>query len=332
MRRSLLRGVLGITALAASPMVRAAAPAVVTDPAREAFIESMADHHGFEPAETRRILAAAEERPSILKVLNAPPTSRPWFEFRPRYVNSQRIAGGVRFWRQYGAVLERASAEFGLPVEMIVATIGIETLYGRQMGSFRVIDALVTIAFGYPRRAEYFRGELEQFLLAAREHDLNPLEPKGSYAGAMGYAQFMPSSLRLHAVDFNGDGRIDLWRHPGDSIGSVGNYYRKHGWMADAPVAVPAEVNPDAVQDLVNAGVEPQRSAGELRAAGVTPLAPVDDAVPAAVITLLEEAGPRYWLVFRNFYAITRYNRSLNYAMSVHDLAREIRRAYEAAG
>ncbi len=328
-RRLWLRCAAAATALAMFPVRGSAAVSDAVAVDRQSFIDDMVARHAFPRDELQRVIGAAEERQSILRVMSAPPTSRPWNEFRPRYVNASRINGGVRFWQQYRPLLSRASAELGLAPEMIVATIGIETLYGRQMGNFRVIDALVTLAFGYPRRADYFRGELEQFLLMARDERMDPLAPKGSYAGAMGYAQFMPGSFRRHAIDFDGDGRIDMWKHPADPIGSVANYYRNHGWVAGEPVVVPASVSEEAAVPLIASGIEPRTPVSRLIAAGVTPLAPVDESREAALFTLQTDAGPRYWLAFANFYAITRYNRSLNYAMSVHELAREIRLAYE---
>ena len=290
-----------------------------------AFIEEMVRKHGFERAALRRVFSQVQWRPEIVRAMSAPATARPWHEFRSRYIDATRIAGGVKFWEENAAALLRASRDYGVPEEIIVATIGIETFYGRNTGTVKVIDALATLAFAFPARAELFRGELEEYLLLAREAGFDSLSVRGSYAGAMGIPQFLPSSYRKYALDFDGDGRRNLWGDPADAIGSVANYYRTFGWLTGEPVTVPVEAGESGIDVTIAAGIKPQLKVGELRRRGVVPLAPVSDEAEAALFAVETESGLRYRLGLQNFYVITRYNRSVNYAMAVYDLAREIR-------
>lgn len=299
-------------------------------PEVEAFIQEFSDKHGAPSAEVRLVLRQARVQPGILRAMSAQSTARPWHRYRPIYVNPERIAGGVRFWDRHADLLARAEREYGVPAELIVATIGVETVYGGFTGTHRVLDALTTLAFDFPRRAEFFRGELEQFLLLARERVLDPLRLKGSYAGAMGIPQFMPSSFQRYAVDFDGDGRRTLWDGVADSIGSVANYYRAFGWQTGEPVVLDATVEGDGFRELAQRGIDPVITGGEFKAAGVTPLADLGER-GAAMLVLEDDNGPLYLLGLKNFYVITRYNRSTNYALSVHRLAQEIRSAREAA-
>jgi membrane-bound lytic murein transglycosylase B len=316
---------LGMLALAASHAV-----ALETDgalrPEIEAFVQEMNLRHGLGTAELRLILRQARVQPDILRAMSAQASPRPWRRYRPSFVNAERVAGGVRFWNQHAELLARAEREYGVPAEIVVATIGVETVYGRHTGSHRVLDALTTLAFDFPRRAEFFRGELEQFLLLVHEGVVDPLRMRGSYAGAMGVPQFLPSSFRSYAVDFDGDGSRTLWDGAADSIGSVANYYRSFGWQAGRPIAVPARVEGQGYVALAEQGIEPRFDARALAQAGVTPLADIGSDT-AAMLVLEGESGNEYWLGLNNFYMITRYNRSVNYAMSVFQLAREIRSA-----
>ena len=305
-----------------------AASAAAQQPLRAevaAFIEEMVRKHGFERAALRRVFSQVQWRPEIVRAMSAPATARPWHEFRSRYIDATRIAGGVKFWEENAAALLRAGRDYGVPEEIIVATIGIETFYGRNTGTVKVIDALATLAFAFPARAELFRGELEEYLLLAREAGFDSLSVRGSYAGAMGIPQFLPSSYRKYALDFDGDGRRNLWGDPADAIGSVANYYRTFGWLTGEPVTVPVEAGESGIDVTIAAGIKPQLKVGELRRRGVVPLAPVSDEAEAALFAVETESGLRYWLGLQNFYVITRYNRSVNYAMAVYELAREIR-------
>lgn len=330
--RTVIRALLTACALVLSSPAWKAAAAAEAAPLREAveaFIEEMARKHAFERAELRGILREARFRPEIIRAISAPATARPWHEFRDRLIDEARIAGGVRFWAQHAPALERASREYGVAPEIIVATIGIETLYGRHTGSFRVLDALATLAFDYPPRAGFFRGELEELLLLARETGLSPSELKGSYAGAIGIPQFLPSSYRRYAVDFDGDGRIDLVNSVEDAIGSVANYYRAFGWQQGAPVAVRAVAGESETESILAAGITPRYTVAELRERRVLPIDPVEEGARVALLRLELEHGPQYWLGLQNFYVITRYNRSVNYAMAVRELAQEIRARIE---
>jgi len=320
---------LGLILLAAA-VTGSAAPAPLA-PEVQAFIEDMAQRHEFSRAALQRLFVQVQARPAVVRAMSAPRTARPWYEFRVAHVTARRVEAGRRFWQQHAETLARASREYGVPEELIVATIGIESEYGRVTGGFRVLDALAMLAFQYPPRADFFRGELEQFLLLTRESGLDPLTVRGSYAGAIGIPQFLPSSYRSYAVDFNGDGRRDLAGTPADAIGSVANYYRSYGWRSGEPTAIPAEAGPGAVEAALTGDIRPRTPVAELRRRGVLPLAAVSDEAEAALIAVEAEDGTRYWLGLNNFYVITRYNRSVNYALAVMELARELKTAMAAA-
>jgi len=327
-RLLLLVVLLGFPALCGFDSSRAQAAQVQGQPLREdvaVFIDEMVARHGFQRRYLNQLFGAVQMRPSIIRAMSAPGTSRPWHEFRRNHIDEIRIASGVKFWRENAVTLQRAAAQFGVPAEIIVATIGIETLYGKHAGTFRVIDALSTLAFDYPPRAEFFRAELEAFLLLTRENGMDPAKLRGSFAGAMGIPQFMPSSYRKYAIDFSGNGRSDLLNNAADAIGSVANYYRQFGWETDAQVVVPVDTGQSPVDVMIKAGIKPHTPAAELLRSGIIPMEPIADGALAALIVLETESGPRYWLALQNFYVITRYNRSLNYAMAVHELARAIR-------
>jgi membrane-bound lytic murein transglycosylase B len=297
------------------------------------FIEEMAAKHQYDRAVLRRAFAEVRPRPGILRAMAAPGTARPWHVFRARYIDDVRIAAGVRFWRQHAAVLSRATREFGVPQEIIVATIGVETVYGRDMGSFNVLEALTTLAFDYRPRAAFFRAELEQFLLLARETRFDLMRARGSYAGAIGIPQFLPSSYRKYAVDYDRDGAVDLIGSPSDAVGSVANYYRAFGWETGGAVAVRATAGEDILGAIAAVdNIKPHVRVGELKRRGVVPLVTVSDDAEATVFALEAESGVQYWLGLQNFYVITRYNRSVNYAMVVHELARELRDALRREG
>ncbi len=265
--------------------------------------------------------------------MSRPGTARPWHEYRATQVTEARIRGGMEYWQRYADILERASAAYGVPEEIIVATVGIETFYGLTLGRSNVFDALVTLAFAYPPRAELFRSELEQFLLLARELRSNPLGYKGSYAGALGVPQFLPSSYRRHAVDFDRDGKRDLWNHS-DAIGSIANYYRSHGWQTGEKVIVALEqpVAPmgEEFKQLLERGLLPHTTVGQIRRTGAAPDEELSENTPVSVFGVETETGTHYWLGLTNFYVITRYNRSINYALAVHELAYELHRARRA--
>ena len=318
------------------PPERPVAPASVTDPAipqtqREAaFVEYAASTYGVAPETIRATLAQAVYQQKIIDAMTRPAEAvRPWRDYRPIFLNDARISGGRQFYLQHRDALDRVAAETGVPAEYIVAIIGVETSYGKITGSYRVLDALYTLAFSYPKRAPFFAGELAQlFGLVKAEPQLDPLTLKGSYAGAMGMGQFMPSSYRLWAKDGDGDGRRDLLTHTPDVFASIANYFVLHGWQRGAPVVARAQRAPGA-SDFVPEGdpksLEPKYPLALLAQRGYTPMAGEPTAEGATVISLDGDAGREYWLGYRNFYVISRYNRSPMYSLAVHQLAQAIR-------
>lgn len=295
-------------------------------PEIDSFIDEMVAKHGFQRASLRRLFRQAQPRPAVIRAISTPGTARPWYEFRASYVEERRIAAGIEFWRQHATALKRAQREYGVPEELIVATIGVETVYGRNMGRFRVLEALSMLAFDYPPRAALFRSELEAFLLLTREVGLDAMSIRGSYAGAMGIPQFLPSSYRKYAVDFDGDGRPDIWSSASDAVGSVANYYRSFGWETGAPVVIEASASGDEVESVLAAEFRPHSRIAELKQRGIAPLSPVDEEALAMLVRVEAESGNQYWLGLQNFYVITRYNRSVNYALAVYELAQELKK------
>lgn len=292
-------------------------------PGIPAFIDEMVARHQFKRAELVRVFRRAEHRPDAIEAISKPPALKPWLEYRANFVNRERIEGGRKFWEKHEKVLARAQREFGVPAEYIVAIIGVETQYGRNSGGYRALDALTTLSFDYPRRADFFRAELEQFLLLAREQDFNLLEINASYAGALGIPQFMPSNFRKYALDYNGNGKVDILHEPADAIGSVANYFKHYGWRSGEPVALPAKItDPQHLGTLTE--VKPLM--GWHNDAGVIPAAKTDGVLPPAwLLDLTLENDKEYWLVFENFDVIMRYNISSFYALTVHQLAQVLR-------
>lgn len=304
----------------------APAPSFADEPAAIEFARDLETRHGFDSDELIRQFAQTRPNAKVLQLIKPPtsPLQRSWARYRPRFLNDLRIDGGVRFWQENGAQLAKASALYGVPEEIIVAIIGVETVYGRNTGGFGVLEALATLAFKYPPRAEFFRTELEQFLLLSRENKLDPLAVKGSFAGAIGIPQFMPGSQRRYAVDFDGDNRVDLSHSVDDAIGSVARFLEQHGWQSGQQVAVPATLPESPEPAWLQAGLRPSLKVSELAAAGVKATADLQGTV--ALIDLVTPGhDTEYWLGYDNFYVITRYNRSSFYAMSVFQLAEEIR-------
>lgn len=302
------------------------------------FIAEMVERHGFVGRELRKLFGRARYQPAIIRAMTPPPGApvKSWQAYRALFVSRDRIEAGARFRARYDAALARAAQEFGVSPETIVAILGIETVYGRNMGAYRVIDALATLAFDFPRRSEFFRSELESFLLHARESGIDVFAAQGSYAGAFGIPQFMPGSYRRFAIDYDGDGRRDLNSSPVDAIGSVANFLKAHGWEAGRPIAAPAQVSGEAFRKLIDAGIKPVYRIADLPAYGVTvgmaQVVSVAEALPpetGCALIELETPGqsPEYWVGLQNFYALTRYNRSSFYAIAVLELAREIARA-----
>ncbi|CAM6859593.1 lytic murein transglycosylase B [Escherichia coli] len=299
------------------------------NPNAQQFIDKMVNKHGFDRQQLQEILSQAKRLDSVLRLMDnqAPTTSvKPpsgpngaWLRYRKKFITPDNVQNGVVFWNQYEDALNRAWQVYGVPPEIIVGIIGVETRWGRVMGKTRILDALATLSFNYPRRAEYFSGELETFLLMARDEQDDPLNLKGSFAGAMGYGQFMPSSYKQYAVDFSGDGHINLW-DPVDAIGSVANYFKAHGWVKGDQVAVIANGQAPGLPN----GFKTRYSISQLAAAGLTPQQPLGNHQQASLLRLDVGTGYQYWYGLPNFYTITRYNHSTHYAMAVWQLGQAV--------
>lgn len=295
-------------------------------PAAQALIEEMVRTEGFDRAELEALFAGATRKDSILEAIARPAEkTKPWHEYRDIFVTETRTQQGLEFAQRYAEPLKRAERQFGVPAEVIIAIIGVETRYGRNKGSYRVIDALSTLAFDYPPRSPFFSGELRAYLLMTREQGLPAEELKGSYAGAMGYGQFIPSSYRAYAVDFDDDGVVDILNNPIDAIGSVANYFKRHRWRSGLPVTAAATVNEGFRRDWMNEGLKPKRSLAVLATGGIFPTVEMAPDTLATAMLLEGEEGEEYWLGWHNFYVITRYNHSAMYAMAVYQLSEAIR-------
>ncbi|MHA6495223.1 lytic murein transglycosylase B [Pseudomonas borbori] len=286
------------------------------------FIAEMTRDYGFASEQLVDVFAQAERKQAILDAISRPAEKvKQWKDYRPIFITDARVAGGVKFWQEHEAALARAEAEYGVPPQVIVAIIGVETSYGGNTGSYRVVDALSTLAFDYPPRAPFFRKELREFLMLAREEQVDPLTLKGSYAGAMGLPQFMPSSFRAYAVDFDGDGHINIWTNPVDAIGSVASYFKRHGWQPGEPVVSSANVTGAQAEQGLTVGLDPVKNVGELRSLGWVSNDPLREDLPVTAFRLEGAEGREHWLGLPNFFVITRYNRSVMYAMAVNQLA-----------
>lgn len=288
------------------------------------FINEVSKKHNFNKNDLKKLFTEIKFKQSIIDAITRPAEGKPWYQYRPIFVTDVRIKEGVKFWKANQETLERAEKKYGVPPEIIVAIIGVETRYGRHKGGYRVLDSLATLAFGYPKRAKFFRSELEQYLLLAREEQLDLLAVKGSYAGAMGQAQFISSSYRNYAVDFDGDSKRDLWNNTSDAIGSVANYFKRHKWIPGGKVTTPASVNINHIKGLVEKGYKPHSTISDLARNGVTTEIELNPDELGAVIELEKTVGHEYWLGLNNFYVITRYNHSPLYAMAVHQLGQAI--------
>lgn len=286
-----------------------------------AFIAEMQERNGLDPSMLARLFARTKPNAAVIKAIMPPkdPAIRSWATYRSRFIEPRRIAAGLRFWHEHAAELARAEAEYGVPAEIILGIIGVETIYGRQTGRFNTFGALATLAFDYPPRADLFRKELEQLLLLAREERRDPLDYRGSFAGALGLPQFLPSSMRNWGVDFDGDGKVDLM-DPADAIGSVAKFLKEHGWQKGAPVMFPAVLTGDAPAPYD--GAPPRVLPADMPnvAADGAP------ALPAALVDFVTPDAPtEYCLGYNNFWVLMRYNRSSFYAMAVYDLAQELK-------
>lgn len=300
------------------------------------FVDQASAEHGFDRDELQSLFRRAQYLDSVVRLINPPPAGKAknWTAYRERFVEPRRIKAGMVFWDRHESALRRAEEAFGVPAEIIVGIIGVETVYGQSTGNFRVPDVLATLGFAYPdtpnrdARMAYFRGELMQALLYARENDIDPFSLSGSYAGAIGWPQFMPGSIRNFAVDFDRDGKIDLRNSPEDAIGSVASFLTRHGWTTGLPLAFPVQVTPGKPwPTLIGQGLEAKFSRAQIVEAGVIVPQQVPDAIIYGLVDLEDNGRPvQYWLGTNNFFAITRYNRSYYYAMAVIELGQAISR------
>jgi membrane-bound lytic murein transglycosylase B len=306
-----------------------AAPVSALDTHRpdvKSFIADMVQQYSFKKRALRKLLAGAQSRPAILEAMDRPAEkAKLWYEYRPIFVSDRRIREGTEFWVAHRQDLDRASVRSGVAPEYLAAILGVETYYGRLTGNYRVLDALGTLAFDYPPRAKFFRDELEQYLLLTRDFKMDPAALKGSYAGAMGAPQFMPSNYRRYAVDADADGRIDLWGNWSDVCASVGNYLKEHGWNAGEPVLTEATVEADKAAALDGRKLALDETVASLQAKGVNFETSMPPQTPAMLIAVDQPDGLHWRVGYNNFYVITRYNHSLLYAMAVYDLAIAVR-------
>ena len=322
-------GVLKCLILGALTLCAGARPALAIDVRRDdvkQFIAHLAGTSPFTKHQLRKILKAAQSQPAIIEAMDRPAEkAKPWSEYRPIFITERRIREGTDFWIAHRQALDQASIRSGVAPEYLAAILGVETYYGRLTGSYRVLDALATLAFDYPARAKFFRDELEQFLLLTRDSGLDPLSVKGSYAGAMGAPQFMPSNYRRYAVDAEADGHINLWTDWPDVCASVGNYLKEHGWNAGEPVLSEASVAPDKAAELDGRKLALSETVGSLRTKGVNFESPLPEDAPALLIAADDTDGVHWRVGYNNFFVITRYNHSALYAMAVFELAAAVK-------
>ena len=304
-------------------------------PGTDEFVKRAVSEYGLPENEVRALLNEAEYKQSIIDAISRPAEGKPWHQYRPIFLTDKRISEGIDFWQENRELIATASKKFGVDEAIIVAIIGVETFYGRITGGYRTIDALVTLGFYYPKnlssdRSPFFSSELMHYMQLATEEGLPADEITGSYAGAMGMGQFMPSSYREYAVDFDGDGSRDLWRSTADVVGSVANYLHRHGWQAGQPVTYRAIASKEAAFDEISRrDFRPTLSVAQWQEKGFRSSSELSPELPAAVLKLVEEDRNTYWLTFKNFYVITRYNRSPRYAMAVYQLSQEIKKGMD---
>jgi membrane-bound lytic murein transglycosylase B len=287
----------------------------------DGFIRQMVTTHQFDEAVLTDLFNQAELNEDIIKRISSPSESLPWYKYRKIFLKEPRIKAGVQFWYENAETLVAVEKETGVPAAIIVAIIGVETQYGQHTGHYRVIDALSTLAFAYPPRSQFFRSELENFLLLCREEHIDPLTPTGSYAGAMGMPQFMPSSYRHYAVDFNQDKHHDIWHDPSDVIASIANYFVQHQWQKGQAIAIPVEATGEKYKTILNVDLKPNLRLDELESVNLKIQTPLLSTTKAKIIAFEQEDGEELWAALNNFYVITRYNHSPLYAMAVYQLS-----------
>jgi membrane-bound lytic murein transglycosylase B len=308
---------------------RAHALNLVDYPDLSPFIQEMVTRHGFSEKALTAVFENVQLKNDVVRAIERPREATAWHEYKKTFLDEPHVRDGVRFWKTHQTTLDRAERKFGVPTPIVLGILGIETHYGRGRLDYRVIDALTTLTLNYPPRSDFFKSELEEFLLLSRELKRDPLSVRGSYAGAIGIPQFIPSSYRRYAVDFDGDGVVNLVDSPADAIGSVANFLKRHGWQANQPVFDEAHLEGTLYFWIEKLGVKPALTLQELSAYGIAPRQPADPTRRAALVSFESEDGPFYRLTYDNFYAITRYNRSKRYAMAVTELAAQIKHRFD---
>lgn len=289
------------------------------------FVNKMVKEHQFNEAELKQLFKSVEIKKKIIKTMTRPAEgTMTWHQYRKIFLGEKRINEGVKFWKNNEETLGAVAEKYGVPAEIITAIIGVETSYGQRTGGHRVIDALSTLAFEYPKRSKFFTRELEHFLILCREQKMNPLEPTGSYAGAMGIPQFMPSSYRAYAADFENDGKSDIWNNPADAIASVANYFGIHKWQKGGDIAFLVNAEDERYQAVLSKGLKPDLNWAELQAKGITSEQTIEAEEKVKLLAFQQQNKKELWVGLNNFYTITRYNHSQLYAMAVYQLSREI--------
>lgn len=315
----------------AALLLSPAAMAQDTNPEQAAWVDQLATKFELPASELNAALAQATYQQSIIDAMTRPAEAKPWSQYRPIFLTEKRVNDGVKFWQDHKELLDQAVETSQVPAEIITAIIGVETSYGTNMGSYKVLDALYTLGFHYPPRGEFFRSEFGHYLALAKQQGWSLDEQKGSYAGAMGMGQFIPSSYRHYAIDADSDGVRNLFMAD-DAIGSVANYFDEHHWQLGEGVAYPAEVaaaDDEALEALIEPTLELNHTWAEFVAAGIVIKEELDAETPVKLIKLAGAEGTEYWVVRNNFYVITRYNRSPLYAMAVYQLSEQLKHAYE---
>ncbi|KAF3977696.1 MAG: lytic murein transglycosylase B [Methylococcales symbiont of Iophon sp. n. MRB-2018] len=288
------------------------------------FVETMTSQHQFDGAKIKQLFKSVDIKQNIIKAMQRPAEGMPWYKYRKIFMQNARIKSGVKFWQENDKALTEVEAEYGVPAEIIVAVIGVETLYGANTGHHRVIDALATLGFTYPKRSRFFLSELENFLLLCQEEKMDPLQPTGSYAGAMGIPQFMPSSYRAYAADFEEDGKRDIWTNPADAIASVANYFVKHHWRKGDAITFPVIAQGESFQQGLSKGLKPDKSWAELQSLSISSEDNIDAKETVKLLEYKQEKNNDLWVGLHNFYVITRYNHSPLYAMAVYQLSEAV--------
>jgi membrane-bound lytic murein transglycosylase B len=287
----------------------------------QAFIQTMVKEDNFNAKSLDKLFNEVQLQPKVIALISSPAESRDWLFYRNHFITNKRVADGYHFWQQHYKVLANLQQQYGVPASVIVAILGVETFYGERQGDYRVMDALTTLAFDYPPRQKFFRKELADYLRLTREHHIAPLSLKGSYAGAIGMPQFMPSSYRRYAVTYEGPHHINLQKDNNNTMASVANYLKENGWQRDKPIMAKTVVTKKSALKTIVPNVPPTKTLGELRALGFKVDSKYSSTLKANIVQLTAPDGQLYEMGFNNFYTIMRYNTSVNYAMAVYMLS-----------